>query len=129
MRRIKSTDTDKNIQLKSAGAGHSKDIKRKVNKNEFLSAVSKRSGFNMTVIRAVYAAFIEEIKNVVCHGYDLSLTGFGSFLLKKHKGHPVQFEAKTDTVKDYIVLKFAASDVLMTDIRKNYKQDDTDSEK
>lgn len=128
MRRTKATDTDKNIQSKSVGAGHLKDIKRKVNKNEFLSAVSKRSGFNMTVIRAVYAALIEEIKNVVCHGYDLSLTGFGSFLLKKHKGHPVQFEAKTDTVKDYIVLKFAASDVLMTDIRKNYKQDDTVSE-
>ena len=99
-----------------------KNAKRKVNKNEFLSAVAKNSGFNVTVVKAVYTAFIEEVKNVVCNGYDLSLTGFGSFVLKKHKGHPVQFEAKTDTVKDYVVLKFAASDVLITDIRKNYEE-------
>ena len=99
-----------------------KNKKRKVNKNEFLSAVAKNSGFNVTVVKAVYTAFIEEIKNVVCNGYDLSLTRFGSFVLKKHKGHPVQFEAKTDTVKDYVVLKFAASDVLITDIRKNYEE-------
>lgn len=105
-----------------------KNAKRKVNKNEFLSAVAKNSGFNVTVVKAVYVAFIEEIKHVVCNGYDLSLTGFGSFVLKKHKGHPVQFEAKTDTVKDYIVLKFAASDVLMTDIRKNYEETNPISE-
>lgn len=104
------------------------NTKRKINKNEFLSAVAKRAGVSLSTVKTVYKAFVEELKNVVCHGYDLSLTGFGSFILKKHKGHPVQFEAKTETVKDYVVLKFAASDVLMTDIRKDYEKNSTESD-
>lgn len=105
-----------------------KSARRKINKNEFLSAVAKRSGLSVSVVKAVYVAFVEEIKNVVCHGYDLSLTGFGSFVLKKHKGHPVQFEAKTDAVKDYVVLKFAASDVIMTEIRRDYEKNNPSSD-
>lgn len=95
-------------------------MKHKVNKNEFLGEIAEKTGLESNVVKTVYNAFVDEIRSVVCQGKDLSLTGFGSFSLKKHKGHPVQFEAKTDKVKDYVVLKFAASDVLMSNIRRDY---------
>lgn len=95
-------------------------MKKKINKNEFLETIAEKHDIPLASVRNVYEAFVDELKTVVCSGQDLSLTGFGTFSLKRHKGHPVQFEAKTDTVKDYVVLKFAASDVLMSKIRQAY---------
>lgn len=95
-------------------------MKRKVNKNEFLEMIAEQNNMPLTDVRTIYDAIVDGVKTVVCNGQDLSLTGFGTFTLKKHKGHPVQFEAKSDTVQDYVVLKFAASDVLMTKIREAY---------
>lgn len=92
----------------------------KMNKNEFLSRIAKRNNLTLNDVKTVYDAIINELKIVVCSGQDLSLTGFGTFSLKKHKGHPVQFEAKSDVVNDYVVLKFTASDVLMSHIRAAY---------
>ena len=94
-------------------------MKHKVNKNEFLKSVANKTGVPMPTVKTVYNAIVEEIRSVVCKDDYLSLTGFGTSALKKHKGHPVQFEAKTDKVKDYEVLKFAASDVLMSNIRQD----------
>jgi nucleoid DNA-binding protein len=93
-------------------------MKHKVNKNEFLKSVAGKTGVPMATVKTVYTAIVDEIRAVVCKNDYLSLTGFGTFMLKKHKGHPVQFEAKTDKVQDYEVLKFAASDVLMSSIRQ-----------
>lgn len=95
--------------------------KQKLNKNEFLSMIAKKYNVPVNDVHTVYNAFVDEIKDAVCKGHDVSLTGFGTFTLKRHKGHPVQFEAKTNTVSDYVVLKFAASDVLTTRIRKDYE--------
>ena len=94
-------------------------MKRKINKNEFISTVAKKNRIPVADVRLVYEAIIAEIKTTVCAGKELSLTGFGTFSLKKHKGHPVQFEAKTDTVKDYLILRFAPSDSMMTRIRES----------
>lgn len=98
------------------------NVKRKVNKNEFLEEIAAKSNMPLSDVRVIYDAIVDGVKNVVCNGQDLSLTGFGTFSLKKHKGHPVQFEAKSDTVQDYVVLKFAASDVLMSKIRSAYAE-------
>ena len=68
-------------------------MKHKVNKNEFLGEIAEKTGLELNVVKTVYNAFVDEIRSVVCRGKDLSLTVFGSFSLKKHKGHPVQFEA------------------------------------
>ncbi|MBO5435591.1 HU family DNA-binding protein [bacterium] len=96
--------------------------KQKINKNEFLDMIAKTNNMSVGHVRDVYDAIVDGVKNVVCKGQDLSLTGFGTFTLKKHKGHPVQFEAKSDKVNDYVVLKFAASDVLMSRIRADYDE-------
>lgn len=92
-------------------------MKRKVNKNEFLEVIAAKNDMEVKDVKTIYDAIVDEIKAIVCNGQDLSLTGFGTFSLKKHKGHPVQFEAESDKVKDYVVLKFTASDVLMSRIR------------
>lgn len=94
--------------------------RQKINKNDFLQLVSNRTGKEVAVVKEVYDAIVEQMKESVCAGCDVSLTGFGSFALKKHKGHPVQFEAKSDIVSDYYVLKFTVSDVLMSRIRSDH---------
>lgn len=93
-------------------------MRKKVNKNEFLEDVAKKNNIQLSVLRKCFDAIIDGLKTVVCSGKDLSLTGFGTFVLKRHKGHHVQFEAKNDKVPDYAVLKFTPSDVLITNIRK-----------
>ncbi len=94
--------------------------KNKINKNEFLSMIAKDHDMSLSDVKAFYSASIDEMLKIVSSGKELSLTGFGNFSLKQHKGHPVQFEAKSDTVSDYVVLKFTASDVLMARIRAAY---------
>lgn len=98
------------------------ETKVKVNKKDFLNRVSRNHAIPLDQVKDVYSAIVEELESVVCAGHELSLTGFGTFALKKHKGHPVQFEAKTETVNDYVVLKFTASDVLMSKIRDAYSK-------
>ena len=105
-------------------------MRAKVNRNEFLDMVTQSlpcftdEGVKLSQadVRTVYDALVSKIKEIVVSGQDLSLTGFGSFTLKKHKGHPVQFEANEDSVDDYVVLKFTASDVLMNSIRTAFKE-------
>lgn len=111
-------------------------MKAKINRNEFLEMVADAlPAFGDTSgdfepakklspedVRKIYDVVVDLMKDVVCSGKDLSLTGFGSFTLKNHKGHPVQFEASGESVEDYVVLKFTASDVLMNDIRNAHKK-------
>ena len=98
-------------------------MKSKINKNEFFDRISKKHDIDVETIRTVYDAMVNELTDIVCEDRSLSLTGFGTFSLKSHKGHPVQFEAKTNKVEDYKVLKFTASDVLMLHIRANISGD------
>ena len=96
-------------------------MKDKVNKNEFIDRVAKKADVSVGDVRKVYDAIVDEIVDVLCDDKSLSLTGFGMFALKSHKGHPVQFEAKQDKVDDYVVMRFTASDVLMQNIRHRIK--------
>lgn len=92
----------------------------KTSKTAFLKNVAATSGLDINVVTRVYTAMINEVQNTVCEGNTLSLTGFGTFYLQKHKGHPVQFEGKMNSVPDYWVFKFSASDVLNSRIRQLY---------
>ena len=96
-------------------------MKNKINKNEFIKMVAEENGLKVKDVKFVYEAIVDKIRDVICDDQDLSLTGFGTFSLQKHKGHPIQFRSDSDKVDDYAVLKFAVSDALMTKIRKNYK--------
>jgi nucleoid DNA-binding protein len=95
---------------------------QKTSKTAFLNQVARASGVDISTVTRVYTAMINEIQSIVCDGTSLSLTGFGTFYLQKHKGHPVQFEGKSTRVPDYWVFKFSASDVLNTRIRQLYAE-------
>ena len=95
--------------------------KDKINKSELLAYIAKQNGITHKQARSVFDSIIDYIRENICEGKDVSLTGFGTFSLQKHKGHPVQFASDTNAVKDYVVVKFTASDALMTSIRKEYE--------
>lgn len=92
-------------------------MKDKVNKNDFYERVAERGQVETDTVKTVCEAIVRELTDIVCSGSNLSLTGFGTFLLKMHQGHPVQFKSKDKTVSAYPILKFTASDVLMSKIR------------
>ena len=95
-------------------------MKNRVNKNEFLEMVAKKNNMQPSEIRTIYESMIDVAGSILCKHQDLSLTGFGTFSLQTHKGHPVQFRKnEKNTVDDYVVLKFAVSDVLISKIRNS----------
>ena len=95
--------------------------RNKISKKKFLTSVALRSGMSVNDITKAYDAIIAGIYDELSKGNTISLTGFGSFYLQKHKGHPVQFEGKL-AIPDYIVMKFSASDVLNKRFRKDYRE-------
>ena len=92
-------------------------MRGKVNRNEFLVRVARRADMPVEEIRRIYDAMYDEMGIVLLSGKDLSLTGLGTFTLKTHRGHPVQFEAKSGNIPDYVVLKFIPSGVLTSKLR------------
>lgn len=94
--------------------------KTKVNKDEFLQKVADNSDIDIKIVNDVYDNIIDTIKYFVCEGKSVSLTRFGTFSLKEHKGHPVQFqneENSSKSIDNYKVFKFDASDVFIKQIR------------
>lgn len=91
----------------------------KVSRMTFLEQVAKRSGLSEEDVLKFYDAMIAEMKEMMCQGKRVTLTGFGSFFMAKHKGHPVQFNK--DGVDDYVVFKFSSSNVLNKKFREDYK--------
>lgn len=89
----------------------------RVNKDSFTSAVSKRSGLTKDVVGVVCDAAIEETKDIVMRGDCLAITGFGTFSVQKHKGHPVQFGDGSMAVRPYSVFKFSPSNVFSRKLR------------
>lgn len=94
----------------------------KMNKSQFLAYVSECSGIDKKELAKSYSAIVEGIADLTAQGYELSFTGFGVFQMKTHKGHPVQFGSDRKLVKDYVVLKFSASDALNANLRKLHKR-------
>lgn len=93
--------------------------KNKVSKNQFLAEVAHNNDMSLEEVTTAYNAIVDGIHDVVASGRTLSLTGFGSFYLQRHKGHPVQFEGRAN-VGDYVIFKFSASDVL----NKRFRRED-----
>lgn len=97
--------------------------KNKISKNQFLADVARNNDMSLEDITDAYNAIVNGIHDAVASGRTLSLTGFGSFYLQRHKGHPVQFEGRSN-VEDYVIFKFSASDVL----NKRFRQEDADGQ-
>lgn len=90
---------------------------KKINKEMFIAAVAERTGLTQATVSTVFDAYQEEIIDRVTNNEEVSITGFGRFYLQRHKGHPVQFSSMNETVHDYVVFKFSASNVLNNKLR------------
>ena len=108
--------------------------REKLNKSQFLHLLAEKhcneqyGAVNPEQVRAyegkltkAYTEIVDGIAYYTGNGYELSLTGFGVFVMKHHKGHPVQFGKSKSKVSDYDVLKFSASDVLNRRLRNMVK--------
>lgn len=92
----------------------------KIRKSELCVRVAAScDGVSKKLVMTIYDALIAEIYKSVAEGKVVSLTGFGSFYLTKHKGHPVRCD-KGLSVSDYVLFKFSTSNVLNSRFRKDY---------
>lgn len=116
-------DKLKNDKSKSVKSDKIKNTKlnankqKKINKEMFIAAVAERTGLTQATVSTVFDAYQEEIIDRVTNNEEVSITGFGRFYLQRHKGHPVQFSIMNETVHDYVVFKFSASNVLNNKLR------------
>jgi nucleoid DNA-binding protein len=94
-------------------------MKKKISKKHFLAAVAHDSGMSVENMTKAWDAISNGIHDQLAAGNTVTMTGFGSFYLQNHRGHPVQFEGRA-AIQDYIVMKFSASDVLNKRFRKEY---------
>lgn len=90
-------------------SGDNKNLENKTCLTQLLQSVSKESNVELSVVKVVYKSMIKNITKELLTGHKVGLTGFGSFYLQKHKGHPVQFDNKKSFIDDYNVVKFTAS--------------------
>lgn len=95
------------------------DNKEKMNRSEFLARVAKRTGYSRRMIVEVYDAMVDEFVAAMRDKKQLLLTGFGTYFVQQHKGHPVQFSGGNEMVEDYDVLKFSPSNILKRRVRNN----------
>ena len=102
-------------KLKSVNSAVTKQ--KKVNREMLIASVAARTGMTQAAISTVFDAYQEEIIDRVTNNEEVSITGFGRFYIQRHKGHPVQFSNVSETVHDYVVFKFSASNVLNNKLR------------
>ena len=92
----------------------------KLNKLDLIKNVSAKTQYSQETVFQIYEALFDEIKHSVMQYGRVSLLNFGSFYTILHKGHHVQFGAKT--VAAYPIFKFAPSENLRQELRKAYKE-------
>lgn len=90
----------------------------KISKRPFIVALRKQ-GYTFEKATNLYNTFMNTLIAEIMSGKEVSLTGFGSFTLKHHKGHPVSFKGSKETVNDYLTLKFSASHTFSKRLRND----------
>ena len=74
------------------------------------------------VSHVVFNSMMEEAGDIICSGQNISIHGFGTFYLAMHAGHPVRFKSDKHQMKEYVVLKFKASDTFVKRVRELYER-------
>ena len=77
--------------------------------------------YSISEIETIFGTMLEQLINTTKEGKEQFFIGFGSFYLKKHKGHPVQFGSAETEIGDYVTLKFSASNNLSTKLRDDFR--------
>lgn len=103
---------------------NNKNSENKMCLTQLLKETAKESGVKFEVVKAVYSAMIKVLVQNLVKGFRIGLTGFGSFYLQKHKGHPIQFNDTKSSIDDYVVVKFTASGSMKKKIDNLVKRED-----
>lgn len=90
---------------------------KKMNQTEFVEYLMATHDLSREEAKRMYQYVIQDIIRLVSGGTILSLNDFGTFELKIHKGHPIQFQKERMMIPDYPVFKFTASNALNKQIR------------
>lgn len=85
------------------------DKNDKICLTQLLKETSHESGVKLNVVRSVYNSLVSVLLQNLENGNRINMTGFGSFYVQKHKGHPVQFNKKKSSISDYNVVKFSVA--------------------
>lgn len=96
---------------------NSKVPTKKINKGEFVSIAAKSAGLSVKDMNAALNAILVSIPELAKEGAEISFSNFGTFSVKSHKGHPVNFESKRENIDSYAVFKFSASTALNKRLR------------
>lgn len=90
----------------------------RMKKQTFISRLADEAGISKKEANELYQAFVRAIVGSVLTGESVSLRGFGTFQLKKHKGHTVSLLGNMTNISDYYGLRFTASETLNKQIRQ-----------
>ena len=97
--------------------------KIKITKRAFISKLADEKGLTVREAGDLYESFIDIILDEITKGNVVSLTGFGTFSLRFHKGHNICFATDKKKIDDYYVLKFTSSNTLNAKLRDMRKAD------
>ena len=94
--------------------------KIKITEIELLSVVADKLDVPRSDVADIWNNIKQQIIDECSDGKTIMITGFGSFCIKRHKGHPIRFDSGTQAVSDYPVFKFSTSDILGRRLRQAY---------
>lgn len=99
-----------------------KNLKRMI-KKELISQISKRTGIQNILIEATIESFMEIIMESLSNGENISLRGFGNFIVKRRaekKGRNI-LKKETIIIPAHNVPLFKPSQKFITEIKNKVK--------
>jgi nucleoid DNA-binding protein len=104
-------------------------MNQKIKKDDILASVADKTNIPIGDVEKVYDGLVSEIENITLSGDIVVLKGFGTFSLKRHKGHPVQVDfnkkregGEAKSIPDYIVFKFSSAQGFTERLRAKYAE-------
>lgn len=90
-------------------------VMERYNKHDLVKMFSAEFDISMSRAKKMVDFIFDEIIQIAKNGDIITITKFGSFQIKKHKGHPTSLSRRE--IKDYSYLRFSPSGRLNKEIR------------
>lgn len=114
---------EKNIaQSRETSSKTRQNVAGKLNREAIVIEAARRAGTTVEDMTEYMNTIENVIRDAAKEGKIVSLIGFGTFYVQRHKGHPIQFAKDVNHVKDYLVYKFSAADVWNETLRELDRQ-------
>lgn len=93
----------------------------KLSKRAFIKLLEQRieeSEKDTLTAADIYDLFMDTLEGELLNGNNVTLTGFGNFELREHRGHMVRFSDRTK-IENYLTVRFYPSNVFNKKLRKS----------